>query len=290
MPDMRPGPLSSFSNLQPYREEETALTTTSIADATWSLANSWVRILLLSLAILLAIVLWFFPSSIDREARHALAVGLLGLILWVTHVFPHAITGLIGCYLFWTLVRVPFPTAFGGFAHTSAWFVFAAGIFGLMTTKTGLAHRLAAHLLGPPSVSYPRLVLGVILTSLLLNFLVPSEMEGLKLRAVRFPSKLTTRIVPVNLNVVTEHLSLPEAKRFDLIVATNIFVYYDVFEQSLALANVEEMLRPGGLLLSNNALLELPGSKIHSVNYLTVVYSSRADDGDHIVWYRRSLD
>lgn len=119
---------------------------------------------------------------------------------------------------------------------------------------------------------------------------VPSEMKVLTLRAVRFPSKLLTRIVPVNLNVVTEHLSLPESERFDLIVSTNIFVYYDVFEQCLALANVEEMLRPGGLLLSNNALLELPGSKIHSVDYLTVVYSSRADDGDHIVWYRRSLD
>jgi hypothetical protein len=47
------------------------------------------------------------------------------------------------------------------------------------------------------------------------------------------------------------------------------------------------MLEDGGFLLSNNALLELPFSKMKSVNYLTVVYSDRPDDGDHIVWYQR---
>jgi chemotaxis methyl-accepting protein methylase len=77
-------------------------------------------------------------------------------------------------------------------------------------------------------------------------------------------------------------------QEFDLIIATNILVYYDVFEQSLALANIESMLRDGGFLLSNNALLELPVSKMKSVDYLTVVYSDRPDDGDHIVWYQRS--
>ena len=70
-------------------------------------------------------------------------------------------------------------------------------------------------------------------------------------------------------------------------VATNVLVYYDTFEQCPALANVERMLRPGGLLLSNNALLELPLSKMRSVGYKTVVYSDRPDDGDHIMWYRR---
>jgi hypothetical protein len=48
------------------------------------------------------------------------------------------------------------------------------------------------------------------------------------------------------------------------------------------------MLRDGGFLLSNNALLELPVSKMKSVSYLTVVYSDRLDDGDHIVWYQRA--
>ena len=37
-----------------------------------------------------------------------------------------------------------------------------------------------------------------------------------------------------------------DAERFDLIVATNVLVYYDAFEQALALANIASMLRPGG--------------------------------------------
>ena len=61
----------------------------------------------------------------------------------------------------------------------------------------------------------------------------------------------------------------------------------DDFEQSLALSNVAAMLRPGGILLSNNALYELPATPMRSVGYTTVVYSSKADDGDHIVWYQR---
>jgi predicted O-methyltransferase YrrM len=69
-----------------------------------------------------------------------------------------------------------------------------------------------------------------------------------------------------------------------------VFVYYDTLDQALALANIEHMLRPGGILLSNNALLELPTSRMRSVGYLTVPYSDRPDDGDHIVWYRRVQD
>jgi len=87
-----------------------------------------------------------------------------------------------------------------------------------------------------------------------------------------------------------QHPELPPAERFDLIIATNILLYYDTFEQCLALLNVEKMLRPGGFLLSNNALLELPFSRVHAVDYLTVVYSDRQDDGDHIIWYQRSSD
>src|SRR5215510_7962661 len=114
----------------------------------------------------------------------------------------------------------------------------------------------------------------------------PAGMSDLKLRAVRVAPSYVARVTPVDLNIVHQRMAAPQ--NFDLVIATNILVYYDVFEQSLALANIESMLRDGGFLLSNNALLELPVSKMKSVNYLTVVYSDRPDDGDHIVWYQRS--
>jgi len=116
----------------------------------------------------------------------------------------------------------------------------------------------------------------------------PSALGDMKVRAVKIRSGVVSLISPEDLNVVLQRLDLPPDERFDLMIATNILVYYDVFEQSLALANIEKMLRPGGFLLSNNALLELPGSNMHSVDYETVVYSDRANDGDHIVWYQRA--
>ncbi len=118
----------------------------------------------------------------------------------------------------------------------------------------------------------------------------PASVSELKVRAVNIRPAIVSRITPKDLNIVLQHPDLPPAERFDLIIATNILLYYDTFEQSLALLNVEKMLRPGGFLLSNNALLELPFSRVHAVDYLTVVYSDRPDDGDHIIWYQRSPD
>ncbi len=119
---------------------------------------------------------------------------------------------------------------------------------------------------------------------------IPASAGNLKIRAISIHPRFAARITPLDVNIVLQHLELPPAERFDLIIATNILVYYDNFEQSLALANVERMLRPGGIMLSNNALLELPFSRVRSVDYTTVVYSDRADDGDHIVWYQRIPD
>jgi len=86
---------------------------------------------------------------------------------------------------------------------------------------------------------------------------------------------------------VLQRLGLVSDERFDLIVATDVLVYYDVFEQSLALANIAAMLRPGGFLLSNNVLVEVPTTPISSIGSTRVTYSDRSDDSDEVIWYRR---
>lgn len=119
---------------------------------------------------------------------------------------------------------------------------------------------------------------------------LPAALSDLRIRAVRVRPAIVSLINAEDTNIVLQRPELRADQRFDLLIATNILVYYDVFEQSLALSNVERMLRPGGLLLSNNALLELPFSRIHSIGYETVVYSDKAGDGDHIVWYQRDIE
>ncbi len=115
-----------------------------------------------------------------------------------------------------------------------------------------------------------------------------SPVDGIDVRAVGVRPDVVSSIDVRDVNIVVERLApLTDDERFDLVIATNILVYYGVFEQSLALANVASMLRPGGFLLSNNVLVELPTTPVHAIGHSRVIYSDRPDDSDDIVWYRR---
>jgi hypothetical protein len=112
--------------------------------------------------------------------------------------------------------------------------------------------------------------------------------DGVDVRAARMRPDVVSSLEVRDLNIVVERLApLADEDRFDLIVATNILVYYNVFEQSLALSNIASMLRPGGILLSNNVLVELPTTPLHAIGDTKAIYSDDPDDNDDIVWYRR---
>ncbi len=116
---------------------------------------------------------------------------------------------------------------------------------------------------------------------------VPPALKGIALRTIRVKPRFVRQMKSFDVNVILQRANLAEGAKFDLLVATNILVYYDTFEQSLALTNIAAMLKPAGFLLTNNALLELPSGEMRSGGYQTVVYSDRADDGDHMIWYQR---
>jgi len=115
---------------------------------------------------------------------------------------------------------------------------------------------------------------------------LPHGAREVKLRAVQIPPHHVMRIRPADLNVVLQHLVLPPSLRFDLIIGTNIFVYYGEFEQALAEMNIAQMLKPSGLLLTNDALPTEQGSALEQLGFSTTVYSDRKADGDRIVWMR----
>jgi SAM-dependent methyltransferase len=87
----------------------------------------------------------------------------------------------------------------------------------------------------------------------------PTVFAGLETRAVSIQPEVVLALHPSDLNIVLERAPLSEAERFDIIIGTNIFVYYEPFEQALALENAGAMLKTGGLLLSNDKLPEVPG-------------------------------
>jgi hypothetical protein len=117
-----------------------------------------------------------------------------------------------------------------------------------------------------------------------------TDLPNVKNRAVSVRSEFLSKIHPFDTNIVLQSPQLQEKDRYDLIIGTNIFLYYDSFGQALAMKNLEKMLKQGGILLSNNSLIEFPFNSIHSIGYTKTTYSDKTNDGDAIVWYQKNIE
>ena len=108
--------------------------------------------------------------------------------------------------------------------------------------------------------------------------------KGIGVRAVAVHPKYAARIKTRDLNVVGQ---VVDGEEFDLVVATNILVYYDRFQQVLAMAGIARMMSAGGVFLSNTVL---PAQRPAALEYLgrrSVTYSASGAYGDDVVVYRR---
>jgi len=126
------------------------------------------------LGILAIPALWFAPLPLEPRAQHALAVGAFMVIFWIVEVIPHAMTGLVGCWLFWALKVVPAEVAFRGFSNENPWFLLGALFIGAMVTESGLDRRVAYTILSWVGTSYSRILLGFILTGFVMAFMIPA--------------------------------------------------------------------------------------------------------------------
>ena len=118
----------------------------------------------------------------------------------------------------------------------------------------------------------------------------PASAGRVDVRGVSIRPPTVLSVSAADLNIVSERPERAPDELFDVVVATNILLYYDVFEQSLAVANIASMLRPGGFLLTNNQIFELPASPLTGAGRTDVVYMSLTgigETGDRIVWYRK---
>jgi hypothetical protein len=112
----------------------------------------------------------------------------------------------------------------------------------------------------------------------------PAMIKGLETRAVRIRPEVVLACEPMDLDIVLERAT---ARQFDLIVATNILVYYDAFEQTLALQNIAAMLKPGGFLLSNDELQESPAVPMRPAGSTKLFYDEGSSVGDSVIWYQK---
>jgi hypothetical protein len=116
---------------------------------------------------------------------------------------------------------------------------------------------------------------------------VPQAVANTRTRAVKVRAGIVKRVAAFDVNVVYQRLNWPADRAYDLVIGTNIFVYYGAFEQSLARANVSAMLRPGGFLISNDKLPEQVPSGLKDMLEVPVVSSDEPLVQDIAFCYQR---
>jgi SAM-dependent methyltransferase len=115
----------------------------------------------------------------------------------------------------------------------------------------------------------------------------PPALTGLETRAVAVRPEVVLSCKPVELNIVLEEFDRSATGPFDLIIATNVFLYYDTFEQALALQNISTLLKPGGFFLTNDWLPDVHQIPMRSMGYTPVRYGESGDWGDNVFWWQR---
>lgn len=138
----------------------------------------------------------------------------------------------------------------------------------------------------PAAISYWK-GFGEILGSPVKPLAVPATLSGIVARALAIRPLYAAHVQAYNSDIIAQTLDFPPEHGFDLVVATNVLVYYDRFQQALAMANIARMMNPGGVFLANNVL---PASHTKDLEYLgrrTIAYTSSGAYGDDIVVYRR---
>jgi SAM-dependent methyltransferase len=124
---------------------------------------------------------------------------------------------------------------------------------------------------------------------------VPPQYTGhVRARAVDLRPEAVLDVTGAELNIVLERMSGADpASRFDLVVATNVLVYYDPFEQALAVGNMASMLRDGGLLMTNQPVPLPAVSGLSPVLIISVAFDRVQSEmgpherGDSIFVYRK---
>jgi hypothetical protein len=117
---------------------------------------------------------------------------------------------------------------------------------------------------------------------------IPEQLPGVDLRAVAITADRAARNSAIDLNIVAQTIDYPSNQGFDLVIATNILVYYDNLQQALAMTNIARMMNAGGIFISNTALPAAHDERLRYLGGRSVSYARDGSYGDDIVVYRKT--
>jgi len=127
----------------------------------------------------LALLLVPLPASVGPTQQHLAALVIVALGLWATGAVPTHITALGFMFAAILLGLAPADVVFSGFVSAAFWLIFGGMIVGVAVQHTGLGERFAQAIVGHIGHSYRTIIVGIVLVSVTLAFLVPSAMARL---------------------------------------------------------------------------------------------------------------
>lgn len=128
------------------------------------------------IALIFALVISIFPLPGQSEMfSRSAAVVLVTLVFWSSGFVPPFLASLI-FFAFVTILGLISPSiVFAGFGSTAVWLIISGFIIGTAISKSGLGQKLATLISPYLTVSYPRLIAGLVFSAMLLGFIMPSS-------------------------------------------------------------------------------------------------------------------
>jgi len=126
-------------------------------------------------AVFLAIILAPNPDGLTDQGQRALAVMALAVILWATETLHIAVTGMVGIVLLVLVDAVDnAEVALYGFSQPVTYFLLGILTLGLAVHQSGLAQRMAVHLIRLAQGSPRKLYVQMLVSFAALTFALPS--------------------------------------------------------------------------------------------------------------------
>ena len=137
--------------------------------------NQNTYIIILSLLVLAVIFITPPPDGLSIEAKNAIGIFVMAIILWVTNALPLSVTGLFVIALLPLLDVMSSKEAFSLFGNKAVFFILGAFILAAAMLKTGLSKRIALMMLSRFDGSPRKLVGGIMITCAFLSFIMPEH-------------------------------------------------------------------------------------------------------------------
>lgn len=121
---------------------------------------------------IIPIIVWFLPLPFDPAVQRFFAITLWGVLAWMTTIIPVEATGIALPCLYVLCAVAPENVAFGPWGNTVIWATAGSVLLGVAADKSGVAKRMAYHILLKMDCDLKGLVWGFSIAGLLLSFII----------------------------------------------------------------------------------------------------------------------